>query len=578
MTPPQRVDAPIYFTYAPDIEAEIAHVRSAIASAPALAAAYSSRWLAIQLLEGNEAFLAKVMQLPGTGGLIAAAVASRTRLAASYGDEIDVALADRRYTFVHQVVQESVIQRDVRRRSKSDKIDSVVTHPVLGIPIFLALMWLVFKMIVDVSAPFLDWIDLVVSGPITNWATALLQAVGLGDTWVASLVIDGVIAGVGGVLVFVPVMLSLYLMLALLEDSGYMARAAMVMDRPMRKIGLQGKSFLPMVVGFGCSVPAIYATRTLENQRDRILTGLLAPFMSCSARLPVYVLFAAIFFPQYAGAAIFALYLLGILVAIAVGVLLNRTLLRTGEVSHFIMELPPYRLPMVRNVWRQMKERTLAFVRNAWTTILTVSVVLWFLLAIPARGGEGGAFAAVPVEESVFATVSGALAPLFAPLGFGSWQASGALLTGFVAKEVVVATMAQLYHVEAPAASAAASPTFWEDVQVIVTGFVQATIDTVKSIPLIVGVNLFDAEQEAPLTALMSAVQADFAATSGGYAGLAGLAFMVFVLLYTPCMAAVAAERHELGTRWMWVSVLGQFAIAWLAAFIVFQGGRLLFG
>jgi len=577
VTPLARRTHQITIPYAADIEAEIAQVGEAILQNPALASIYDARWLAIQLLEGDEALRSKVSGAPGAAPIVAALAASRARLAAIYGEDIDVALVNRRYEFVHEIVQEVVEQAHRRRVSKSDRIDRVVTHPVLGIPIFLALMWVVFKVTVDVSAPFLDWIDLVISGPIVNWATALLGWIGLGGTWIVSLVVDGVLAGVGGVLVFVPVMLALYLVLAMLEDCGYMARAAMVMDRLMRRVGLQGKSFLPMVVGFGCSVPAIYATRTLENRRDRILTGLLVPFMSCSARLPVYVLFAAIFFPQYASLAIFAMYLLGILVAIAIGLILNRTLLKTAEASHFIMELPPYRLPMARNVWRQMWERTSAFIRNAWTIILTVSVVLWFLLAIPARGGEG-TFAAVPVEESVFGAVSGVIAPAFVPLGFGSWQATGALLTGFVAKEVVIATMAQVYHVAPVDEVAAPPPAFLAEIGGIVTSFAQAALDTVKSLPLVFGINLFDAEAEEEPTALMTAVQADFDAASGGHGALAGLAFMVFVLLYTPCMAAVAAARHELGTRWMWVSVIGQFAIAWLMALLIFQGGRLLVG
>lgn len=561
-------------TYPADIEVEIGQLEAAILQNPALAAVYTPRWLAIQLLEGDEALRHTVADAPGGAAILATLAASRTRLAATYGEEIDVAMVNRRYEFVHQLVQDVVEQTHHRRLSKSDRIDRVVTHPVLGIPIFLMLMWIVFKVTIDVSAPLLDWIALVMTGPIANWTVALLSLVGLGETWVASLAVEGVIAGVGNVLAFVPVMLALYLVLAMLEDCGYMARAAMVMDRLMRKVGLQGKSFLPMVVGFGCSVPAIYATRTLENQRDRILTGLLVPFMSCSARLPVYVLFAAIFFPQHASLAIFAMYLLGIVVAVTVGLALNHTLFQQPDESCFIMELPPYRLPIARNVWRQMWGRTSAFIRNAWTIILTVSVVLWFLLATPARGGEG-AFADVPVEESIFGVVAGMIAPVFTPLGFGGWQATGALLTGFVAKEVVIATLAQVYHVAAPA-EVAAPPSVVEDAQLIVTSFVQAIGDTLKSIPLVIGINLFDADAEPAPTVLMNAIRSDFAATSGGHGALAGLAFMVFVLLYTPCMTAVAAARHELGTKWMWVSVIGQFVVAWLIACLVFQGGRLL--
>lgn len=573
----ERRTQQIAITYAAAIEAEIAQVGEAILQNPALASIYNPRWLAIQLLEGDETLRRKVSSTPGAASVLAALAAGRVRLAAIYGEDTDVALVNHRYEFVHQVVQDVVEQTRRRRVSKSDRIDRVVTHPVLGIPIFLALMWVVFKVTIDVSAPLLDWIGLVMTGPIANWATAVLSLIGLNGTWVESLVVEGIIAGVGSVLAFVPVMLALYLVLAMLEDCGYMARAAMVMDRLMRKVGLQGKSFLPMVVGFGCSVPAIYATRTLENRRDRVLTGLLVPFMSCSARLPVYVLFAAIFFPQHASIAIFAMYLLGIVVAILVGLALNQTLFKQQDESCFIMELPPYRLPMARNVWRQMWERTSAFIRNAWTIILTVSVVLWFLLAIPARG-EAGAFADVPVEDSIFGAVSGAMAPVFTPLGFGSWQATGSLLTGFVAKEVVIATLAQVYHVDAPEEATAAPPTFIEDALLIVVSFIQATIDTLKSIPLVIGVDLFGGDEAEAPTALMRAVQSDFAATSGGHGALAGLAFMAFVLLYTPCTAAIAAERHELGAKWMWVSVIGQFAIAWLVAFLLFQGGKLLLG
>jgi len=568
---------PVYFAYGADIEEAIGLLSAAIQAAPLVAEAYDQRWLAIQLLEGDQSLREKVSLYPDAQPVVDALAVSRGRLQQLYGDDVDVALVDHRYEFVHRLVREAVVQTRGRYVSKSDKIDRIVTHPVFGIPIFLALMWVVFKVTIDLSAPFLDWIAGVLDGPITNWTVALLSVVGLGGSWVESLAVDGVIAGVGGVLVFVPVMAALYLVLAVLEDCGYLARAAMVMDRVMRKVGLQGKSFLPMVVGFGCSVPAIYATRTLESQRDRVLTGLLVPFMSCSARLPVYVLFAAIFFPQYASLAIFAMYLLGIAIAMIVGLLLNHTLFKSDEPSFFVMELPPYRLPMVRNVWRQMWNRTSSFLHNAWTIILVVSIVLWFLLAIPVRGATSS-FADVPVDDSLFGALSSAIAPAFAPLGFGSWQASGSLLTGFVAKEVVIATMAQVYQVDLPAEAATPPTTFSEDIGFIATSFVQATADTVKSIPLMIGINLFETEDAAKPTTLMQTVRVDFDQTSGGHGALAGLAFMVFVLLYTPCMVAVVAVKHELGTKWMWVSVLGQLAIAWLVAFIIFQGGKLLLG
>jgi ferrous iron transport protein B len=403
---------------------------------------------------------------------------------------------------------------------------------------------------------------------------ALLGAIGLSGTWVESLVVDGIIAGVGGVLVFVPVLMFLYLALAILEDSGYMARAAFVMDRLMHALGLHGKSFLPMLVGFGCTVPAMYATRTLENKKDRILTGLLVPFMSCGARLPVYVLFAAIFFPQNAGVAVFAMYLLGIVTAIVLGIVLKNTLFKGKEQSAFVMELPPYRLPTLRGIWFHTWERTSSFVRKAWTIIMATSVALWFLLAIPV-GGQGG-FAETDVDDSLFATVNQVIAPVFQPLGFGTWEASSALVTGFVAKEVVISTMSQVYAVEEPEDEAAEPTTFFQDLGSIAAGFIGATADALKSLPLMVGVNLFEEEAEEEPTALMGAIEEGFEESSGGYGALAALAFMVFVLIYTPCMVAVAAERHELGMNWTWVSIFGQLALAWLMAFVVFQGGKLL--
>ncbi len=567
---------PVYVTYNQDIEAEITHLEKAINAAPGLAAKYNPRWLAVQLLEGDGVMPAKVRCFENSAAVEEALTQSIARLEKVYGEDIDVALADHRYGFVNGLVRRVVTRPAEQQLSFSDKVDMIVTHRILGIPIFLALMWAVFKFTADVAAPFLDWIDGVITGPITNWGVSLLTLVGLGGTWIESLFVDGIIAGVGGVLVFVPVLMALYLALAILEDSGYMARAAFVMDRLMNAIGLHGKSFMPMIVGFGCTVPAFYATRTLENEKDRILTGLLVPFMSCGARLPVYVLFASIFFSAYAGLAIFSMYVLGIIVAIVVGLILKNTVFKTAEQAPFVMELPPYRMPTLKGIWFHMWERTSAFVRKAWTIILAVSIVLWFLLAIPVQGD--GSFAETEVDDSLFATASGIIAPVFAPLGFGTWEAGGSLITGFVAKEVVIATMAQIYGIEEVEEEAAAPTTFIEDVGEIVTSFFGAAWDTIKSIPLIVGINLFEAEEEEEPTDLMTAVQISFEHSSGGYGALAGLAFMVFVLLYTPCMVAIAAERHEFGAKWMWVSIIGQLVIAWGAALIVFQVGKLFVG
>jgi ferrous iron transport protein B len=555
------------------IEVEIEKLQKEIEKFPELTVSFDSRWLAIKLIEADKAILDELQGDHTYAPLLHEAQSFAKEFSATSELEIDTEIADAYCTAIHEIACAAVTKPKKQKESTSDKIDRVVTHRIWGIPIFLALMWAVFKLTTDVASPFLDWVDGVIGGPLTNWIVWLLEKLNLGGTWVESMAVDGIIAGVGGVLVFVPVLMMLYLALAILEDSGYMARAAFVMDRLMHGLGLHGKSFLPMIVGFGCTVPAIYATRTLENEKDRILTSLLVPFMSCGARLPVYVLFATIFFPDNAGLVIFSLYVIGIVMAILLGILLKNTVFKQREESPFVMELPPYRRPTFKSIWAQMSERTSAFVKKAWTIILVTSVVIWVLLATPVKGE--GSFADAPVEDSAFATVSSAIAPVFAPAGFGTWEASGSLLTGFVAKEVVVSTMSQIYGTEVVEEEIVEETTFWEDLWEIVKTFFIAAWDTIKSIPLIVGIDLFEGEEEEEPTSLMSAVETSFEESSGGKGALASFAFMVFVLLYTPCMVAVAAEKHEFGAKWMWVSMLGQLAIAWVSSVLVFQIGSL---
>ncbi len=559
--------------YGHDVEEAISKLDAVIRGYPVITDSFPVRWLAIKLLEEDHEVQKRLLALEGGPAVLTYAQISIHHLAELYEEDVDAILANRRYGWIHSLVKQSLHKSNSDRFTTSDKIDRIVTQRHLGVPIFLVAMWAVFKLTAEVSAPYLDWIGSVLSGPITRWIVSLLATIGLGATWVESLLVDGIVAGVGGVLVFIPVLMSLYLALAVLEDSGYMARAAFVMDSLMSRIGLHGKSFLPLMVGFGCSVPAIYATRTLENEKDRILTGLLVPFMSCGARLPVYVLFAAIFFPQHGGAVVFGLYLLGILTAIMLGIILRRTVFQDEEQTAFVMELPPYRWPAPKSILMHMWQRTRAFLQSAWTMILGISVVIWLLMAIPAGGG--GSFAETEVDNSLFATVSGVLAPGLEPLGFGNWESSGALLSGFVAKEVVVSTLAQVYGVDETAEEAPPS-TFFADVGEIVTGFFQATVDTIKSIPLIVGINLFDEEVDEAPSSLMLAIENGFEASSEGHGALAALSFMVFVLIYTPCMVALSAERQELGAKWMWVSILGQLLLAWILALLIFQGGLLL--
>ncbi len=559
--------------YDPHIEAALARLSTRIAANPALATAYHPRWLAVQLLERDDKILELVAQVPHGADILRALDAELATLAKQLPNDVDVTLADARYTFVNELTRNIVAAPASPHIPFSDRVDRIITHQIFGLPIFLGIMWVVFKISTDVATPMLDWVSATLSGPLTRLTLLLLATLNLTGTWAESLLIDGVIAGVGGVLAFVPVLMSLYLALAILEDSGYMARAAFVMDRFMHVIGLHGKSFVPMIIGFGCTVPAIYATRTLENRRDRLLTGLLVPFMSCSARLPVYILFATIFFPRRAGLVIFGIYLLGIVAALGVGIILQKTLFKQQETVSFVMELPPYRRPNLRSVWIYVWSRTVAFLKNASTLILATSLLVWLLMAIPATGE--GSFANTRVNDSAFATVSGWIAHATAPLGFGTWESSGALVTGFVAKEVVVSTLAQVHAVDT-AATTTGSSSPGDDVLEIITSFGQATLDTIKAIPLVVGINLFGDDDPAPDSALMQAIRRSFTASSGGHAALAGLGYMIFVLLYTPCVATVAAERHEFGARWMWFSIVGQTSLAWLVALVVFQLGKLV--
>ncbi len=562
--------------YNPALEEAIGELSVAIQrDHAALAAGNTPRWLAIKLLEQDAHLLTQIQANPANCALVDLAVRLSRNLAESVGEDVEVLVADERYGWINRLVHD-VVYKSVSGPSVSEKIDRIVTHRWLGIPIFLLVMFMLFRITSELPRAYVSWLNSVLTGPLSHWASALISWLGLGGTWVENLAVQGIIPGVGGVLAFVPVLMALYLGLGLLEDSGYMARAAFVIDRLMHTIGLHGKSFIPMIVGFGCSVPGIYATRTMENPRERILTGLLVPFMSCSARLPVYMLITAIFFPSQAGIVIFGLYVGGTMAAVLVGLLLNRTLFRAMPPAALIMELPAYHKPILRNIWRQTWERTSGFIRKAGTTILTCSMLVWLLMAVPVRGNGG--FTNTPVQDSLFAVVSQASTPIFAPLGFGNWQSTGALLTGIVAKEVVVSTMAQAYTAgQAPTNNGTTS--FMQDIQQTATSFIQATIDTFRALPLLVGIDLRNNASTGQVdSALAVSIRQGLDVTSAGSSALAALAFLVFVLLYTPCISALTAARQELGTKWMVLTAVGQFAIAWLAGMSVFQVGLLLIG
>ena len=570
--------------YGPSLEREIHTLQDRI-TAKQLDLPYPVRWLAIKLLENDPAVTEK-LTTAGATDLLTAVEQATARIAAECdGDDPETLLVDQRYIFITDLTHQAVIRPENPPETFSDRVDRIVTHRIWGLPIFLLLMWVVFQFTANVSAPFLDFTDGLIAGPVTNLATRLLDLLTLTETWVGALVIDGIIAGVGGVLVFIPVLISMYLAIALLEDSGYMARAAFVMDRVMRVLGLHGKSFLPMLVGFGCTVPAVYATRTLENEHDRKLTAFLATFMSCGARLPVYVLFGAAFFGAAGGTLVFAMYLLGILIALLTGFAFKQIVYKNKPPQPFVMELPAYRLPNFKVVLRQTWDRVTSFLQNAGTVILVASMAIWLLMAIPARPGVGS-FNAVRAEDSLYGVTARLIAPVFAPAGFGDWQSASALITGFVAKEVVITTMNQVYIEEDTSAAAAAEaaeplPSLTDDLAYTATSLWEATLLTTQEIlniaprtlNLIPGLNVpefafLPSGEEESFTRLETVLRSNFSP-------LAAVAFNVFILLYVPCMAATGAMKHEFGPRWMSYQIAYTFTIAWVAATLVYQLGRL---
>ncbi|UCF61906.1 MAG: ferrous iron transport protein B [Anaerolineaceae bacterium] len=547
--------------YGDQIETEIDHLKSLIRKHLKIANEYDPRWLAIKLLEGEQEIVDRIKPLQGGGIVLEAASASITKLNELLPKGIEIAIVDRRYGFISQLV-EKVLQAPTEPSSPfSERIDQVVTHPFLGVLIFLAVMYLVFQLVANVSTPYLDWIDGVVRGPVTSWIARLLDLL-RSPPWLESLILDGIIAGVGGVLVFVPGLVVLFFFIGLLEDSGYMARAAVVMDRLMKFIGLRGKSFVSLVLGFGCAVPAIYATRTLRNRRDRILTTLLVPLMSCSGRLPVFVIFSLAFFGRQANYAIWGLYALGVIVAAIAGLVFSRTILKTDEESTFVIELPAYSMPRLKNLWLHIYLRIGQFIRHAGTVILAASVVIWIFLNLP--------IGASSLQGSWFGRISNVIAPVFQPAGFDSWESSGALVTGFVAKEVVVSTMSQIYVGEERGEEIQEGYSFTEDLWDIAVGFYNATIDSGKELieVLTPGLTVFETEEETEDTALSEALQDVFSP-------LSAVAFLVFVLLYVPCVATLATIRGEFGWKWAAFAAVYQTGAAWIIAVIVYQIGRL---
>ena len=415
------------------------------------------------------------------------------------------AIADMRFSFIKKLCDAAVVKpRESKEHRRSRRIDRVLTGKYTAIPVFIGIMGLVFFLTFHVIGSGLQTLLAMGIDALTNLVDSALSAWNVSPA-LHSLVINGIFTGIGSVLSFLPIILVLFFFLSLLEDSGYMARVAFVMDKLLRKIGLSGRSIVPMLIGFGCTVPGVMASRTLPSARDRKLTILLTPFMSCSAKLPIYAFFSAAFFPRYAALVMVGLYLLGIVIGILFALVSKGTLFR-GEAVPFVMELPNYRLPGVKNVLRLLWDKAKDFLQRAFTVILIATVVVWFL--------ETFDFRLNIVEnshDSILAVIAGFLAPIFKPLGFGDWRMSTALIAGFMAKESVVSTVNVLFGSEA--------------------------------------------------------------AVLGALSPLAALSFLTFCLLYTPCVAAIASIRRELGRGWSLLVVLFQCAIAWVAAFLVYLIG-----
>ena len=482
----------------------------------AYAANLPAHWASIKLLEGDS-IVEKALNLPQEVQRRLDALVAEYEDSSDLGDR-ETLVADSRYQYIQKVVGASVERGGAPgERTLSEKIDQIATHRVLAIPLFLCTMLVMF---VITFGPFGSWLsDGVGAGidALAQWLAPALEGLGVSPVLI-SLACDGIIAGVGGVLTFLPQIALLFFFLSLLEDSGYMSRAAFIMDRALRRFGLSGKAFIPMLMGFGCSVPAIMGARTMENEKDRRMTILLVPFMSCSAKLPVYGLISAAFFGPWAGLVVFGLYITGMLVGIASGLFFKKTLF-AGEPAPFVLELPPYRLPSLGNMLTHVWQKVRGFLVKAGTLILLMSMVLWLLQSFD--------FSLRMVDDpthSMLGALGNVIAPLFAPCGFGHWQAAVALLTGLIAKEMVVSSLSMFY------------------------GF------------------------------SLTAASGEVAAAMTGFTPLSAFAMLVFILLYIPCVAAVSTLFKEMQSRkWAWFSIAWQMGCAYVVSLLVYQMGSLIF-
>ncbi|WP_102691309.1 ferrous iron transport protein B [Rummeliibacillus pycnus] len=504
---------PLELDYGKIVETGIKKLLSLIPSKTVLP--LPQRWLALQFFEGNQTVRNHLKTITTDEKLDEVYKEVEEQVKTSYKvKSLSQWIYKVRKDYISSILEQALEKQKSDQIPLTERIDAVVTNKFLGIPIFLLCMFFMFKLTFDwLGTPLSDLIDQFISGSLTDWLTTFLQALGT-SKFIQSLILDGIVAGVGGVIVFVPQIFILFLFISFLEDSGYMARAALVMDKLMEAVGLNGKAFIPMIIGFGCNVPGVMAARTIEQPKERLITILLTPLMSCSARLPVYALFVGAFFAKYQTIIVFSLYVLGIVLALLMAKLFSKTLLKK-ETSIFVVELPPYRIPQTKTLLLSTWDKGKGFIRKAGTFIFGGSVAIW-LLSYAGPGGFG-----VEMDDSFLAKIGGLFAPILAPLGFGTWQAGASLLTGFLAKEVVVSSMNIIYH--AP------------------------NMDSLQGL------------------------------LTQAYTPLSALTFVVFILLYVPCLATVGTIKKETGsTKWTYFAVIYALILAYIVSFIIYQCGKLL--
>ncbi len=509
-----------------------------------------TKWLQLKIIEGDLDFAGgdKFKDIDIADDL--------THLKECHDDDIQSYIAEERHAIASGIAKQVTKVAKIDNFNLTKNIDKVILHKFLALPIFLAVMWLIFKFTFDISAPFIDWTEYFFGSFLAKWSAIGLQSIQTPD-WFISLVVDGIIGGVGFVLVFIPVIFAMMFFITFLEASGYMARAAFITDRIMRSMGLHGKSFVPLLIGFGCNVPAIYATRTLESTKDRIVTSLVIPFMSCGARLPVYILFTSVFFAQNAATMIWLLYVIGILVAAFVGIFLQKTIFRQ-ESALFIMELPPYRLPTFKNLMIHTWEKGKHFLVKAGTYIFAVAIIVWFLLNLP--------WGVQDKKDSLLGQFGQTIAPIFKPLGFGNWQASSSLITGIVAKEIIISTMGEVYDKQGQdVAAPEATTSFTDDLSQVATGFVIAAKEAGLNVLTTLQITSISLQEDENNNSLRAAIRSKFTT-------LSAFVFMVFTLLYMPCVVTGIAMKQEFGTwKWFFVSTIIGLVVAWSISFLIFN-------